>query len=283
VSPRDRFLDLASGLRVRIQELGEGAPALFIHGVMTAGSSFAALVAALPTIRCIVLDRPGCGLSAPWRLEPQFRGQAIDAIREVVDAVELETIALVGNSLGALWATWFALAHPSRVSRLILLGPSIGFPGVRVPAFMRIASIPGIGALIQRKMRVSPASLRKIFAAMGHRNSLEAGKISDQLFEWGVRLADTGTQQRDFETVLRATRITGARPWIQLGDDALRSICVPTLLVAGADDTHGGPALASRAAKSIPQATMTSIADAGHLPWLDDPRAVAELVQRFIA
>ncbi len=282
VSPSERFLDLPSGLRLRVQEAGGGAPALFIHGVMTAGSSFAALVARLPAVRCIVLDRPGCGLSAPWQLEPEFRAQATGAIREVVDALEVERIALVGNSLGALWATWFALAHPSRVSKLILLGPSIGFSGVRVPGFMRVASVPGLGALIRRKMKVSPASLRRIFAAMGHGKSLDAGKIPDQLFEWGASLGHTGTPQRDFENILRATRVTGPRSWIQLRDDALRSLSVPTLMVAGADDTHGGPALASRAAQSIPAATVESIADAGHLPWVDDPSAVAEIVRRFI-
>jgi pimeloyl-ACP methyl ester carboxylesterase len=281
-TPSERYVGLASGLRVRVQELGAGPPALFVHGVMTAGSSFAPLVAHLPTIRAIVLDRPGCGLSAPWRLQPEFREQAVGAIREVVDALELDTLALVGNSLGALWATWFALAHPTRVSKLVLVGPSIGFPGVRVPGFMRIASLPGIGALIRRKMRPTPASLRRIFAAMGHSKSLDAGKIPDEMFEWGTRLGATGTQRRDFESILRATRITGARPWIQLHDDALRSLSVPTLLIAGTDDTHGGPALASRAATLIPHATVQTVADAGHIPWVDDPPAVAEPIQRFV-
>jgi pimeloyl-ACP methyl ester carboxylesterase len=267
---------------VRIQELGAGPPVLFIHGVMTAGSSFAPLVAKLPDARCIVLDRPGCGLSAPWELQPQFRDQAVQVILEVLDELKLERAVVVGSSLGALWSTWFALAHPARVDKLVLLGPSIGFPGVHPPIFMRIVALPLIGALIRRKMKPSIAALRRIFAEMGHRKSLDAGVIPDELFEWGVRLADTGTQRRELDLILRAVGVTGARRWIQLGD-ALRELAVPTLLYAGTDDTHGGPALAERVAGLIPGAIVQTQQDAGHLPWLDEPSTVAHAVRQFIA
>jgi 2-hydroxy-6-oxonona-2,4-dienedioate hydrolase len=280
-SPSEQFFELESG-RVRVQEIGAGQPVVFVHGVMTAGSAFAPLVARLPGVRSIVLDRPGCGLSAPWQLHAEFRDQAVDVIRQVLDVLQLDSVALVGNSLGALWSTWFAMAHPARVRKLVLLGPSIGFPGVRAPIFMRIAAIPGIGALIKRKMRTSHASLRRIFVEMGHQKSIDAGKIPAELFEWGVRLDDTGTPRHDFDAVRRAVGITGARRWIQLGEHELKSLSVPTLVLAGTDDSHGGPALAARIAELIPGATVQSLQDAGHVPWLDDASAVAEPLRCFV-
>ena len=81
--------------------------------------------------------------------------------------------------------------------------------------------------------------------------------------------------------VTRAVGITGARPWIQLGEDALRTLRPPTLIVAGADDSHGGPALATRAGQLIPNSTVHILNDAGHLPWIDDPSAVADAVLQF--
>jgi pimeloyl-ACP methyl ester carboxylesterase len=251
---------------------------------MTGGSSFVPLVARLPGLRCIALDRPGCVLSDPWQLQAEFRDQAVGAIGRVLDALQIESVLLVGNSLGALWSTWFALAHPNRVRKLALLGPSIGFPGVRPPAFMRIAAIPGIGALMKRMMRPSDETLRRIFVSMGHGKSLDAGKIPAAFFDWGVQMSsDTPTQRNDFEAVNRAVSVTGARPWIQLGEDALRALRVPTLLVSGTDDSHGGPALATRAGQLIPNSTVHIVNDAGHLPWLDDPSAVADAVLRFAA
>jgi len=281
-SPTERFADLESGLRVRIQEVGAGPSVVFVHGVMTAGSVFAPLVAHLSGVRSIVLDRPGCGLSPPWQLHARFRNQAVEVIRELLDAVQLDSVVLAGNSLGALWVTWFALAHPSRVRKLVLLGPSIGFPGARVPGFMRIAAIPGVGALIKRKMRTSHASQRRIFAEMGHQKSLDGGKIPEAFFDWGVRLDDTGTSRHDFDAILRAVGFTGARRWIQLEESELQSLSMPTLVLAGTDDSHGGPALAARIAELIPHATLQILKDAGHIPWVDNASAVAEPLRRFV-
>lgn len=282
-SPSERFLSLSAEQRIRIQEVGNGPPALFIHGVTAAGSYFAPLVAHLPDLRCIVLDRPGCGLSDPWHLEPEFRQQAVDTLRGVIDALELESVVLVGNSLGALWSTWFALAHPERVRRLALVGPSIGFPGVHPPAFMRLAGLPGMSALRKRMMRPSHEAGERILRVHGHAKSLDAGRIPAEFFEWGLHLmTDTQTQENDFQAALHAVGLMGARRWIQLGDEALRTLSVPTLLVAGTEDAHGGPQLASRAATLIPNATVEILEGAGHFPWLDDPDAVAAALRRFM-
>jgi pimeloyl-ACP methyl ester carboxylesterase len=70
-SPADRFLDLpATGLRVRVQDLGDGPPILFIHGANTSGISWATLAARLLGYRCLLLDRPGTGLSEALRNRP---------------------------------------------------------------------------------------------------------------------------------------------------------------------------------------------------------------------
>jgi hypothetical protein len=49
---------------VRVLELGSGPPLLFIHGGPNAGSTWAPLVGALSGFRCLVVDRPGCGMSS---------------------------------------------------------------------------------------------------------------------------------------------------------------------------------------------------------------------------
>src|SRR4051812_45396768 len=64
-SPTEHRLQLErNGVTVRVQELGAGPPVVFVHGANTSGCSWAALSARLPGFRCLILDRPGTGLSA---------------------------------------------------------------------------------------------------------------------------------------------------------------------------------------------------------------------------
>src|SRR5216684_2208051 len=66
VTPTEQRLHLDRiGTTVRVQEMGEGPAVVFVHGGSTSGASWAPLVARLDGFRCVVLDRPGCGLSDP--------------------------------------------------------------------------------------------------------------------------------------------------------------------------------------------------------------------------
>ena len=131
-------------------------------------------------------------------------------------------------------------------------------------------------------MRPSRESLPNGLKAMGHGKSIQAGKIPAEFFDWQIGLwTDTRTLQNDMAAVHSAVDISGARRWIQLTDADLQALSVPTLLLAGTDDSHGGPPVASRAARSIRNCQVEIVEDAGHLPWLDEPEAVAETLLQF--
>ena len=64
VEPVERMIHLdRNDVDVRVQEVGTGPPVLFIHGANTSGASWVRVAAALQGYRCLVLDRPGTGLS----------------------------------------------------------------------------------------------------------------------------------------------------------------------------------------------------------------------------
>jgi len=66
VDPKERQVHLpVIGVDVRIQEVGDGPPVLFIHGASNSGTSWANLIAHVDRFQCLLLDRPGCGLSDP--------------------------------------------------------------------------------------------------------------------------------------------------------------------------------------------------------------------------
>jgi pimeloyl-ACP methyl ester carboxylesterase len=66
LAPAQRFVDAGSpAVRLRVQEVGSGEPVLFVNGTGGPGAYFAPLLAELRGFRCLVLDRPGWGLSDP--------------------------------------------------------------------------------------------------------------------------------------------------------------------------------------------------------------------------
>ena len=64
VAPTEQRVRLPRiGVTVRVQELGQGPAVVFVHGGSNSGTSWAQLAAQLSGFRCVMLDRPGCGLS----------------------------------------------------------------------------------------------------------------------------------------------------------------------------------------------------------------------------
>src|SRR5437868_6828328 len=114
VKPTERFLTLQRPrVHLRLIEVGEGNPILFLHGGPNAGSTWAPLAAHLQNFRCLILDRPGCGLSEAMSYSSvDLRSVAVDVISSVLDALDLRQTSIIGSSIGGTWAFWFARACP---------------------------------------------------------------------------------------------------------------------------------------------------------------------------
>jgi len=71
----------------------------------------------------------------PHVVRPDFAGTLADRLQQLEKLVsDKEQLILVGSSFGGLMATCFALAHPEKVARLILLAPALNFAEYRPPA-----------------------------------------------------------------------------------------------------------------------------------------------------
>ena len=109
VTPIERFVSLGSGGDVRVQEVGEGPPFVLLHGGSISGASWATLAAALTGVRCILIDRPGCGLSDPIVGGPLRDLGAVQAyadrlLGDLLDALDLDAAAVGATSYGGLFA-----------------------------------------------------------------------------------------------------------------------------------------------------------------------------------
>jgi pimeloyl-ACP methyl ester carboxylesterase len=117
-----------SGARLSIMEAGVGPPVVALHGLGGTKGSFLPTVAALAgRFRVIALDLPGFGDSdKPIGAAYDARFFA-DASIGLLDALALDRVHLIGNSLGGRIALEIALRHRCRVGRLALLAPSLAW------------------------------------------------------------------------------------------------------------------------------------------------------------
>jgi 2-hydroxy-6-oxonona-2,4-dienedioate hydrolase len=280
----ERFVELSSpSLTMRVVELGSGPPVLFIPGTAGTGPHWGALVRALPGFRCLMLDRPGWGLSTPLDYTSVEYGTAVaDLLRAVLDALEIENAAVVGASIGDVWALRLASRHPSRVRRIALLGggPIVAESGV--PGIIRLVASP-LGAVMVR-LPQTPGRVQSIMRRAGHGASLDAGRIPEEYIRWRVafeRETDSMQNERAMVRSIVSWR-KGLRPGLTFERAELAAIRQPTLLVYGSADPVGTVDVWRRVVDAMPDGELQLIEGAGHMPWLDDPNGVADHVRRFL-
>ncbi len=126
---RLRFHSVATArARLSIVEAGTGPAVVALHGLGGTKGSFLPTIAALASrLRVIAFDLPGFGDSdKPIGAAYDARFFAHAAI-DLLDALALERVHLIGNSLGGRVALEIGLRHPARVGRLALLAPSLAW------------------------------------------------------------------------------------------------------------------------------------------------------------
>jgi pimeloyl-ACP methyl ester carboxylesterase len=183
LEPVERFIDLhAPVVRLRVLEVGSGAPVLVVHGTAGPGS-LPPLIAKLDGFRCFILERPGWGLSTSIDFSKyEYKTVVADVLSGVLDALELDRVNAVAASIGNVWALRLAERQASRLDRIVLLGGAPLVPDVRMPPFIRLLTTP-IGALVVRlpeKRRMTRLQLRQL----GHGASLDAGRIPTEFIDW---------------------------------------------------------------------------------------------------
>lgn len=275
------------GIEVRVQETGEGPPVLFIHGASNGGSSWVHLVSRLPGFRCILVDRPGCGLSDPLNPVPSdlagLERYADGLLGSLLDALELDKAHVVGTSGGGYFSLRGTAAQPDRVDRLVLFSWSLGAPIEKVPMSMRLGAIQPL-AKLSAKMPVTRGIARMILRQVGLKNAIDSGLFGEEALDWFVAvLRHTSTMQNELEATPRMILpLRGLNTSVLLSDELLSRVTVPTLTIWGEDDPQGGAATARAFSSRLPNSELDLRPGAGHSPWIDEPDHAAAEVQRFL-
>ena len=249
------------GAAIHVERLGAGTPRLvLVHGFTQTGRSWRGVAADLAADHEVVLvDAPGHGDSANV-VADLWRGA--EAIVEAAGGG-----VYVGYSMGARFALFAALARPTAVEALALLGVNPGIEDGDERAARRrsddklAASIErdGVDPFLDRWL-AQPlfASLPRDAADVEDRRRNTAAGLASSL-----RLAGTGVQEP---------------VWDRVG-----TIEVPVLVVAGERDAKFRT-LGERLAAAIgSNATFAVVPDAGHAAHLEQPAAFVTVVRAWLA
>ena len=121
-----RFAE-AGGMRLHYYDAGTGSPVVLLHGGGPGASAWSNFGGNLPVFaerfRTLMVDQPGFGKSGKPPVTGSYFTFSADALAALLDTLGIERAHLVGNSLGGGTAVRFALNHPDRAGRLVLMGP----------------------------------------------------------------------------------------------------------------------------------------------------------------
>jgi len=279
-SVRSRHVEVGAGHRVHLLEQGAGPPVVLLHGTGNPAGFLLPLLHELHGVRAIAPDRPGVGLSDPINLPAaRYREAAVAWLDRLLDTLELDTTTLLGHSGGAMWAMWYALAHPDRIRRLVLLGPP-AVPKTRCPLPLRLATTPVVGQLLSRLAPPSPTSILR-FAHHVAREKEPLARHPDLVDLLVAAGRDPITDHASKAELRLFVSPFGFRRRSRLRPDELRQLAMPTLLIWGESEPLGGVSVAEAVTDLIPHARL-EVLPTGHGPWLGQPTRTAATVLEFV-
>ncbi len=268
-SEADRLVDVA-GLLTRVRIEGpETAPVLvLVHGFSHSLESWDAWAADLSAdYRIVRMDLPGHGLTGP---DPQARysvSQTVEFVDDLMAALDIREATLVGNSLGGLVSWRLAVAHPSRVNRLVLLAPG-GYSINGVTEEPVDVPIPVRFFLTQAPEPVINAATQALFGDPTRMPDDMPGRVFDLMRGEGVGQA----------MVERLEVFTLPEPSADLA-----RIPVPTLILWGEADRVVPPSHGPLMAATIPDARLITYPGLGHVVHEEAPARTLADVRAFLA
>ncbi len=282
LEPDEQFVDLDSpAVRLRVLEIGSGEPVVFIPGSGGTGPYWGPLVRELQPFRCLMLDRPGWGLSSSINYAKyEYKTLVAEVLKGTLDTLGIDHAHVVGASIGEVWALRLAQLYPARVGRIVLLGGGPLLPEIAVPPFIKLLSTP-LGAIIVRLPK-RPGMVRAQLRGLGHGESLDAGRM-DEFITWQVafqRETDSLRNERDMVQAIASWR--EFRPGLTFDNAELAGIQQPTLQVYGTADPISNLDIVNRVVDLLPHADLHLVDSGGHLPWFDNPGEVGNSVSHFL-
>ena len=262
------FIDVSGG-RLAGEHTGSGSPLVFLHaGVGDKRMWRKQLVEFGRTHHAIAYDRRGFGTTAT----DDVPFSDVEDLLSVLNHFDIKQATLIGCSMGGGIAVNFALAWPERVKTLVLIAP--GIVGAPDPA-----TLPEEFLILLEELKKADAAgdIERI-------NEIEAHIWLDGPTSAWHRVDDTKIRRLFLDMNRIALRVPQLTQKIQPESayERLAELMMPTLVLYGDRDFADLRDVCLHIAATLPDAHYREIVDVAHLPSLEKPKLVNELLRTFI-
>jgi pimeloyl-ACP methyl ester carboxylesterase len=125
-----------AGARVRYQVWGDGEPLVLVHGLAGSTAWWVRNVGVFSRHYTVYLvDLPGFGVMRRYARQFSIQG-AVTWLRDLLDALDVRKVSMVGHSMGGLITALFAAQWPDRLTAIVLAAPAIAFAHKSVMPFL---------------------------------------------------------------------------------------------------------------------------------------------------
>lgn len=266
-------------LQLFFYEAGEENPIsiVMIHGLGDEADTWRHVFTPLARdYHVFALDLPGFGRSdkPDVKYTPQFM---MNTLLGFMEQINIESFICMGSSLGGILSHGLALAHPERVSGLVLVDGALLQSKPMGDWSLRLMQVPLLGEWLYTRLRRDPDaafdSLRNVY------HDLASLPEADHHFLYtrvNRRVWSDGQRRAYFSTLRNLT------PWIKMMQSSLpeqlNTLTIPTLVIRGEQDPLFSLENAQGVMRVQPNAEMEIIDDVGHLPHQEGPQAFLDVV-----
>lgn len=253
-----QFVTLANGQEVHLRDEGpKDAPAIvLLHGSNADLSTWQPWTEALRgDYRVIRFDQIGHGLTGAANDDDYSPDRFVESVELVADKLGLKQFVLAGNSMGGGIAMAYAMAHPDRLSGLVLVdagGAPIRREGGGNLAFT-LARNPVLGPVLSQMLprAVIEKSLKQSVSVQ----SIVTSEMVDRYYDMARYPGNRA-----------ATRARFSIPYRTFTAEDVAKVQVPTLVMWGEEDALIPYDAANWYMQHLPKGTLASYRGIGHLP-----------------
>jgi len=251
------------GLKIHYLEAGNGPAVVLLHGLGGDSSNWQSNITALAAkYHVFVPDQVGFGKSDKPFINYRV-GTLVDFLNALYKEWKIERASVVGNSLGGFTALAFALAHPEKVDKIVLVDAA----GYAVPK----ETDPRLFNALNPSTR---DGVRQVMSVIFYNKQLFANDAAVDAFYTHKMLAGDGYTVRAFtESILRNEDVV---------DGKLDAIKQPTLIIWGREDGLTPLALGERFNKEIKGSQIFIIDKCGHVPQMEKAAEFNAALLKFL-
>ena len=252
------------GAKIHYLEAGSGPPVILLHGLGGDASNWASTIGPLSQkYRVIVPDQIGFGKSDKPLINYRV-GTLVDFLDGFYKELKLDRASLVGNSLGGWTVAAFAIAHPAKVDRLVLVDAA----GFSITGDLDPKVLNGLNPSTRD-------AVKQMLPLVFYNTQMFASDIAvDAFFARRVGAGDGYTIQRFIDSISRGEDVL---------DKRLGSVKAPTLVLWGREDGLTPLAMGERFKKEISGSQLFIIEKCGHVPQLEKAAEFNTALMKFLS